>query len=122
METTRNIGRAIALGVAVVWLALQPISLASAASPSKKLVLLGTVTSIFQIDAPPTSLRNWAVTMRVEKVKRGKYAESEFTFAIHSPARSGLQVGDRYTVEANWDGHEYRVDETVYMKEEPKKP
>jgi hypothetical protein len=38
--------RAIALAVAVVWLGLQPIALATAASPSKKLVLAGTVTSI----------------------------------------------------------------------------
>ena len=75
-----------------------------------------------QIDAPPPSRRNWGVTMRVEKVKRGRYAESEFTFAIHSPARSGLEVGHRYTIEANWDGHEYLVDETVLMKEEPSKP
>lgn len=122
MDSTRNIGRATALVAVVVWLALQPISLASAASPSKKLVLTGTVTSIFQIDAPPPSRRNWGVTMRVEKVKRGRYAESEFTFAIHSPARSGLEVGHRYTIEANWDGHEYLVDETVLMKEEPSKP
>jgi hypothetical protein len=38
--------------------------------------------------------------MRVEKVKTGKYTEPEFTFAIHSPARAGLKVGHRYTVEA----------------------
>jgi hypothetical protein len=121
VDSTRTIGRATALAAIVVWLALQSISLASAASASKKLVLTGTVTAILQVEAPPPSRRNWAVTMRVEKVKRGKCAESEFTFAIHSPSLSGLEVGHRYTIEANWNGHGNLVDETV-IKEEPSKP
>jgi hypothetical protein len=95
---------------------------ARAAAPAKKLVLTGTVTSIVQIDALPPSRRNWGVTIRVDKVKIGKYAEPEFTFSIHSPARAGLKVGHRYTVEATWDGQEYLVQETVLMKEEAAKP
>jgi hypothetical protein len=105
-----------------VWLALEPMTAARAAAPAKKLVLTGTVTSIFQVDAPPPSRRNWGVAIRVEKVKIGKYAEPDFTFAIHSPARAGLKVGHRYTVEATWDGREYLMKETALMEEEPAKP
>jgi hypothetical protein len=95
---------------------------ARAAAPAKKLLLTGTVTSIFQVDAPPPSRRNWRVTIRVEEVKIGKYADPDFTFAIHSPARAGLKVGHRYTVEASWDGKEYLVKETALMKEVPAEP
>jgi len=121
VDSTRTIGRATALVAVVVWLAFQSINLAYAASASKKLVLTGAVTSILQVEAPPSSRRNWAITMQVEKVKRGNHAGSEFTFAIHSPALSGLEVGHRYTIEASWNGHGYLVDETV-IKEEPSKP
>jgi hypothetical protein len=118
----KNIGCAAALAAVVVWLALEPITAAMAAAPAKKIVLIGTVISIFQVYAPAPSRRNWGVTIRVEKVKIGKYAESDFTFAIHSPARAGLKVGQRYTVEATWDGKEYLVKETALMKEAPAKP
>jgi hypothetical protein len=88
---------------------------------SKKIAITGTVTSIFCLRNDVFSLKNWGVTLHVDKVKLGKYTEPEFTFAIHSPARSGLKAGHRYTIEATWDGHEYHVDEPVLMKEEPVK-
>ena len=122
MDSSRKIGRAAALAAVAVLLVLQPLFAARAAAPAKKLVLTGAVTSIFQIDAPPPSHKNWGVTIRVEMVKIGKYAEAEFTFSMHSPARAGLKVGHRYTVEATWDGQEYQVKETALMKEEPSKP
>jgi hypothetical protein len=122
LDSAKSIGRAAALAAVVVWLALEPMPAARAAAPATKLVLTGTVTSIFQVDAPPPSRRNWGVTIRVEKVKIGKYTEPDFTFAIHSPARAGLKVGHRYTVEATWDGKAYLVDETTLIKEEPAKP
>jgi hypothetical protein len=122
VASPKNIGRAAALSAVAVLLALQSMTAARAAAPAKKLALIGTVTSIFQIDAPPPSRRNWGVTIRVDEVKTGKYAELEFTFSIHSPARAGLKVGHRYTVEATWDGQEYVVQETALMKEEAAKP
>jgi hypothetical protein len=122
MASPKNIGRAAALAAVTVLLALQSMTAARAAAPAKKLVLTGTVTAIFQIDASPPSRRNWGVTFRVEKVKLGKYAEPDFTFAIHSPALAGLEVGHRYTVEATWDGKEYLVKESAPMKEEAAKP
>jgi hypothetical protein len=87
------------------------------AAPSKTIVLLGTVTEIFQTNAPPPSRKDWAVTIQVEKVRTGKYDEPTFTFAIHSPARAGLKIGHRYTIEATWDGHAYAVKETRPIKE-----
>jgi len=121
VDLARSMDRAAALAVVAVWLASQPMTAAFAASRAEKLVLTGTITSVFHIDTPPPSLRKWGVTMRVEKVKTGKYTEPEFTFAIHSPARAGLKVGHRYTVEAAWDGQRYLVKESVLMKEEPVK-
>jgi hypothetical protein len=99
----------------VAWLMVPTVA---SAAPSKTIVLTGTVTEIFQTNAPPPSVKNWAVTVRVEKVKTGKYEDPTFTFAIHSPARAGLKIGHRYTIEATWDGHEYDVKETRPLKEE----
>ena len=118
----KNIDLTTALAAAAVLLALQSIAAAATVVPTKKLVITGTVTSIFQIDAPPPSRRNWGVTIRVAKVKVGKYTEPEFTFSLHSPARAGLRVGHRYTLEAAWDGQEYLVKETALMKEKAVKP
>jgi len=79
---------------------------ALAAPRVEDLVLIGTVTSIFQVDAPLPSVRRWGVTVRVEKVKVGQYSEPTFTFRIHSPARSGVKVGLRCTIVATKTGQE----------------
>jgi hypothetical protein len=73
----------------------QPMTGASAEPPSEKLVLMGTVTAISPVAKRP-SRRNWAVTIRVEKVKVGKFSHPEFTFAVHSPSRAGLEVGGHH--------------------------
>ena len=70
----------------------------------EELVIVGTVASISQVDAPPPSVRKWGVTVRVEKVKTGTYSEPTFTFTIHSPARSGVEVGLRCTIVATKKG------------------
>ena len=88
-----------------------PMAGAAETARSKKLLLTGTVGSISQIDAPPPSLKNWEVSFHVEKVKKGKYSDPTITFRIHSPARAGLQLGGRYTIEAAWTGQEYEVSE-----------
>jgi hypothetical protein len=87
---------------------------ASAEPPSKKLVLMGTVTAISPVAKRP-SRRNWAVTIRVEKVKVGKFSHPEFTFTVHSPSRAGLEVGGRCTIEATWTGQGYLVSDTGWM-------
>lgn len=67
MDLTKAAFRSASLAAVASWLMLQSMTAAFAATPAKKLVLTGTVTSIFQIDARPPSHRNWGVTMRVEK-------------------------------------------------------
>lgn len=118
MNSSKRIGRATVLVAIAAWLTTQPLTGASAAPSAKKLVLTGTVTAISQVYAKPPSLRNWAVTVRVEKVKEGKYSQPEFTFTIHSPARAGLTVGRRCTIEATWTGQGYVVNKTRPIKDE----
>jgi hypothetical protein len=97
-------------------LTTQPLAGALAAPSAKKLALTGAITAISLIHANPPSRRNWAVTIRVEKIKAGKFSQPEFTFALHSPARVGLAVGCRCTIEAAWTGQEYVVAETRPIK------
>jgi hypothetical protein len=95
----------------------QPLAGALAEPSAKKLVLTGTVTAISLFNAKPPSKRNWVVTIRVEKVKAGKFSQPEFTFTVHSPARAGLAVGRRCTIEVTWTGQGYIVDDTRRMGE-----
>lgn len=115
MDSSKRVGRVTFLVAIAAWLTMQPLTGASAVPSAKKLVLTGIVTAISPIHARPPSRRNWAVTIRVEKVKAGKFSQPEFTFTIHSPARAGLAVGRRCTIEATWTGQEYVVDETRLM-------
>lgn len=85
---------------------------------SEKIELAGKVIAISQIDAKPPSFRNWAVTIRVEKVKAGRYSQPEFTFTVHSPALAGLFVGHRCAIKATWTGQGYLVDDTGWMGNE----
>ena len=87
---------------------------ASVEPPSKKLVLMGTVTAISPVAKLP-SRRNWAITIRVEKVKVGKFSYPEFSFTVHSPSMAGLEVGGHCTIEANWTGRGYLVKDTRRM-------
>jgi hypothetical protein len=89
---------------------------ASAAQSEKKLELTGTITAIYPVRANPPSKRNWAVTIRVEKVKEGEYSKPEFTFTIHSPALARLAVGGCCAIEATWTGQEYSVNKTLPIK------
>jgi hypothetical protein len=93
----------------------QSLTSASAEPPSEKLVLMGTVTAISPFTAKPPSRRNWAVTIRVEKVKVGKFSHPEFTFTVHSPSHAGLEIGGRCTIEIIWTGQGYLVSDTGRM-------
>jgi hypothetical protein len=97
-------------------LTTQPLTVASAAPSAKKISLTGTVTAISQVYAKRPSRRNWAVTVLVERVKAGEYSKPDFTFTLHSPARAGLAIGRRCTIEATWTGKEYLVAETRPIK------
>ena len=122
MDKSKHKRRMIVLLVIAVCLTLQHSTGAQTAPRAKKLVLIGTVTSIFQVNAPPPSRRNWGVTVRVEKVTTGDYSDPTFTFTVHSPARSGVSVGLRCTIVATWNGQEYIVDETRQIRCEETRP
>jgi hypothetical protein len=84
-----------------------------AAAPSKTLVFEGTVTSITTINH---RLTPWLATVKITKVISGEFSGSTFQFAVHSPARSGLEKGRSYTIEAVWKDHGYVVDENQFLR------
>lgn len=86
---------------------------ASASSPSKVLVLEGTIASIGQIAHERTP---WLVTVTVKRVVAGEFSGPTFSFAVHSPAQSGLDKGRLYTVEAVWKDGGYVVDELQWRR------
>lgn len=57
---------------------------------------------------------DWVVRMRVEDVLSGRFDGDAFSFRVHSPARSGLRVGERCTVTATRTGIGYAVDENQW--------
>ena len=78
----------------------------------KDLVYIGTVTAIVSAKTgDPT--RSWVIATSVVKVVSGSLSSSTFEFAIHSPARAGLEVGASYTITARWHGNGYLVSEIV---------
>jgi hypothetical protein len=77
--------------------------------PKPRLVFVGAVQSI-ENSPLPRSLANWVVTFSVDKVKCGEFAGESFSFRIHSPIQSGLEVGKQYTVEAERTETGYHVD------------
>jgi hypothetical protein len=79
------------------------------------LEFIGTVTKIYPL-ASVRSRKNWAVVTHVDKVVSGDFSGTTFTFAIHSPTLSGLQVGRTYTIKATWIEKGYVVDELQWMK------
>jgi hypothetical protein len=56
------------------------------------------------------------VRLDVAKVLLGNFSGGSFDFAVHSPARSGLQVGRTYTVTATRRGDGYAVDERQWRR------
>ncbi len=61
--------------------------LSATAGESEKLVFEGKVESI-DISPLPNSMLNFVVTMRVNRVLKGHFANKNFQFRIHSPSLS----------------------------------
>ena len=87
----------------------------TASTKSSRLVIVGTIGSIYQLEEP-CLLKCWGVYVQVVKVLVGKYKESTITFAIHSPGRMGLQLGETYKIEATWKDGQYVVAEGLWPK------
>jgi len=86
------------------------LSPAQAADKQEDLVFEGTVTSI-KPSPIPNSIYNWIITMRVDRVVKGRFDGKKFQFRIHSPALSGLKVREKRTVEAKRTADGYTVDQ-----------
>ncbi len=78
-------------------------------APSPTLRLYGTITEI--VVHGGDRRRAWAVTLQVEEVREGSFAGTRFSFLVHSPSKSGLEVGARVELRATWVGEGYAVDE-----------
>jgi hypothetical protein len=95
----------------------EPLPQAVATSPpnrARDLVLVGTVAKIVLRSEP--ELTPWAVTVRVERIVAGALSEATFSFLVHSPAKSGLEIGKSYTIKATWTDKGYVVDETQWRR------
>jgi hypothetical protein len=55
------------------------------------------------------------ITTRVDKVLSGSFPGKEFQFAVHSPAKSNLDLGKQYTVRATRTKTGYTVDELQWI-------
>ena len=82
----------------------------------KDLVFIGTITKIYPFSAPANMRRRWAVRAHVDRVVSGTFSGDTFTFTVHSPTLSGLQVGGTHTIKAKWIDKGYVVDELQWMK------
>jgi hypothetical protein len=87
----------------------KPVEPASASSILRDLTFLGTVTKIEAADTGDPR-KEWVVTTRVDKVLSGDFSGSQFSFAIHSPAKSGLEMGKQYRIRATGTPEGYIVD------------
>lgn len=72
-------------------------------------VFLGTLTKL-EASRRLRSRANWMVEMKVDKVLSGAFRGETFSFRVHNPARSGLEVGKQYTVRAVRTDEGYAVD------------
>jgi len=80
---------------------------------STELVLEGTIESVTPGGADRR--RRWQVTLRVERVLAGDFDAERFAFVVHSPAKSGLAVGQRRIVRASRVADGYAVDELQWL-------
>jgi inhibitor of cysteine peptidase len=83
------------------------------AAAADLLVFEGTVISI-EASPLPKSTQNFIVTMHVDRVLRGQFKGKSFQFRVHSPAKSGLNVKGKYTVEAKRVDGKYTVDQNQW--------
>ena len=105
--------RELILAVAVAMTLASGNRKSVAGLPGKTLVFEGTVTSIGIVD---NERKPWLITVKVTRVVAGEFSGSTFEFVVHSPARSGLEMGHSYTIEAVWNGKGYIVDENQWLR------
>ena len=78
------------------------------------LILRGTIESL-QPAGGAARRQRWQVTLRIEEVVAGRFDGDTLTFAVHSPVKSGLAVGQHRTVRARRSADGYIVDELQWL-------
>jgi hypothetical protein len=81
------------------------------------LKFLGTVTAIEPANTGDP-LKRWIITTRVDAVLSGAFSQPQFSFAVHSPAQSGLELGKQYTIVAARTPRGYTVDPYQWRREQ----
>jgi hypothetical protein len=97
--------------------AAEPVSDGATANDARRardLVFVGTVIEINSHGAD--DLKRWVVAVTVDRIISGDFTGKGFEFAVHSPAKSGLEVGKSYTIRAKWTGKGYAVDERQWRR------
>jgi hypothetical protein len=75
---------------------------------------------ILSIDCAPIGIHgaflDWIVRTKVIELISGTFTETHFAFRVHSPSRSGLEVGCTYTIEAKEVEGGFAVDENQWCR------
>ncbi len=79
------------------------------------LVFLGTVEKVEASPLPQSTL-NWIIYCRVDKILSGDLPNKTFSFRVHSPVKSGLEVGKQYKIKATRTIDGYTVDQYQWKK------
>jgi predicted secreted protein len=91
------------------------VSPAAIALTDGTLLFEGTVKSI-NTSPLPDSDQSFVITMKVNRVIKGRFRGTTFQFRVHSPARSGLKLNERYIVEAKQSNGKYVVDPNQWTR------
>jgi len=59
---------------------------------------------------------NWIVHCRVDQILSGDFSEKTLFFRVHSPAKSGIEIGEQYKIKAKRTSNGYTVDQYQFMK------
>jgi hypothetical protein len=70
-------------------------------------VFLGTVARIDNLGHTPDPFLRYVVTLKMDKVIRGRLPMDTFQLAIHSPSREGVELGHRYRISVRRSGAGY---------------
>ena len=82
---------------------------------SDDLVFIGTVERL-ETSPLPRSTLNWVVRCQVDEIELGDFSGETFSFRIHSPVRSGLEIGKQYKIVARRTPEGFAVDQYQWMK------
>lgn len=108
---TSKIGLSLSVVVAVVGCSAGQSAQSTIRYGADELVFSAKITSIQISPLGPGSTKNHIVTTSVQKIIHGTFAGDTFQFRISSPTKSGLRVGEIYTIVAEKTKNGLNVDQ-----------